>query len=84
LGVGGGGGQGRVGGEGRPASPWESGVGYWLEGRRVCNDFDLSTLRVRRLDVVMIVGDERWGGVDDGEGDGGGGDDGGRGGRRGP
>ena len=84
MGVGGGGGQGWVGGEGRPASPGESGIGYWLEGRRVCNDVNLSTLRARWVDVVMIVGDERWGGIDDGEVSGAGGDDVGRGGRRGP
>jgi len=84
LGDGGGRGQRWVGGEGRPASPGESGIGYWLEGRRISNDVDLSTLRARRLDVVMIVGDERWGGVNDDEVSSAGGDDMGRGGRRGP
>ena len=55
-----------------------------MEGRRVRNGVDLSTLRARWLDVVMIVGDERWGRIDDGEVSSAGGDDVGRGGRRGP
>lgn len=69
-GDGGGGGQGWVGGEGRPASSWESGIGYRLEGRRVYGGVDPATLGAGRLDVVMVVGDEGRGGVDDGEGSG--------------
>lgn len=75
LGVGGSGGQGWVGGEGGPASPRESGIGYWLEGGGVYDGVDLATLGAGRLDVVVIVGDEEGrGGVGDGEDGGIGGD----------
>ena len=46
VGGGGGRGQGWVGGEGRPASPWESGIGYRLEGGRVYDDVDLAALGI--------------------------------------
>ena len=81
VGVGGGGWQGWVGGEGRPSSPWETGVGYRLEGRGVYDEVDLATLWAWRLDVVVIVDDddEGRGGIEEGGavcGVGGGGGDG--------
>jgi hypothetical protein len=64
MGVGGGSGQqGWVGGERRPASPWESGIGYGLEGGRVHGGVNLTPLGVGWLDVVMIVEEEGRGGA---------------------
>lgn len=65
VGVGGGGWEGWVGGEGRPSSPRETGIGYGLEGRGVYDEVDPATLGVWGMDVVMIVDDEgRWRGID--------------------
>lgn len=74
MGRGGGGGlgvgdgrQGWAGGEGGPASLWESGIGYGLESGGVYGGVDLATFGARRLDVVMIVEEEGRGGMSDNE-----------------
>lgn len=66
MGVGGGR-QGWTGGERRPAPPWESGIGYRLEGGGVYGSVNLATLWARWLDVVMIVEEKGRGGKGDNE-----------------